>query len=340
MRVTPRTAFSGFGTVRVNTSPVRADFFLLETPVDNKRAYGDADFPIDQPRARFAGFDLEWFEGADREGANGAEFYWDRHRYLNFTYLNVLEADSNPLLYGDVSQYWSRRDGLHVLSGSGGGALLPTSLLNLREDGRLYFQYVRQVNRSERRRVDAEAYYIEPGYTFSSLPWMPQIYYRYSRFSGQKGDPADQSAVKTSYDPLFIGGGIRDLFGNYAPGEVAGVYTTASSNLRAHQVSMKLTAPFHILSDQDSLSFQLIGYDLSYDQPHQVGATSRRLAREIDFAIQYNVDYRTSVAFAVGVADPLKGGREAIEANVAAFPDRRPIEGATVAAELFFFRSW
>lgn len=133
--LTPRTAFSGFGTMRVNTSPVRADFFLLETPVDNERTYGDADFPLDQPRTRFAGFDVEWFENAAHEGANGAEFYWDRHRYLNFTYLNVVDADSSPL-YSDIGQYWSRRDGLHVLSASAGGALFPASFLDLRDNGR------------------------------------------------------------------------------------------------------------------------------------------------------------------------------------------------------------
>lgn len=337
--LTPRTAFSGFGTVRVNTSPVRADFFLLETPVDNKRAYGDADFPLDQPRTRFAGFDVEWFENAAHEGANGAEFYWDRHRYLNFTYLNIVDADASPL-YSDIGQYWSRRDGLHVLSASAGGALLPTSFLNLRENGRLYGQYVRQLNNSDSRRVDAEAYYIEPAYTFPKLPWSPQIYYRYSRFSGQSGDPWDQSATKTSYDPLFLGGGIRDLFGNFTAGEVMGVYNTASSNLRTHQVSLKLTAPFHILSDADSLSVQLIGFDLSYDKPRQVGATSRRFARELDLAIQYNVDHQTIVAFAMGVATPGKGGREAMAANVSGFPDRRAIDDDTVVAELFFIRSW
>jgi hypothetical protein len=45
------------------------------------------------------------------------------------------------------------------------------------------------------------AWYVEPGYKFSTLPWAPQLNLRYARFSG---DPDPNDRLKQSYDPLFV----------------------------------------------------------------------------------------------------------------------------------------
>ena len=214
--LSPRQAFDGWGTIRFNTAPIRGDIFVLSTPVDNKAAYGDRHFALDQPNTDFAGFDLEWFNGVRREGANPSVNYLDRARYLNFTYFHIFDTDRNRLLYGDDSElFWARRKGLHVLSLSGGGNLLPIKALALDRNASFYFQYVRELNGARGRKVDATGFYVEPGYEFSVSPWRPALSYRYAYFSGNRTRPGQPLRIKRSYDPLFYGGGFRDYLGNW-----------------------------------------------------------------------------------------------------------------------------
>jgi hypothetical protein len=41
--------------------------------------------------------------------------------------------------------------------------------------------------------VRANAWYVEPGWTFSAVPWTPRVFYRYSHFSG---DPNPNDGTK------------------------------------------------------------------------------------------------------------------------------------------------
>jgi hypothetical protein len=337
--LSPHLAFDGWGTVRFNTSPVRGDIFVLDADTDNRRAYGGSTFPVDQPATSFAGFDIEWFqpvEGPDADGPipNGAANYLDRKRYLNFTYFNIYRSDRNPTLYQNTGLFWERRDGLNVFSVAGGGNLIPVP------DATLYFQYVRQRNWQPGRKVDAVGYYIEPGYTFSDLPWSPHIYYRFSRFSGQPSPIPGSTETKHSYDMLFLGGGIRDFFGNYGLGEIVGNYLTPATNLVVHSASLKLTVPFHILTPTDSLSIELLGYAFYLDRPEQARATSGAYAHEIDLTAQYSLDQSTFAGFAVGMTSPGKGGRQAIGTLLAPFAGVRPIGGDTYVSEVFMFKTF
>jgi hypothetical protein len=330
----PHTAFDGWGTIRINTSPVRGDFFVLRADVDNERSYGSATFAIDQPATHFAGFDLEWFDNNADPGANGAVNYLDRARYINFTYFKVYKADRNPVLYGDNGVFWARRDGLNVFSLSGGGNLLPV------KDTTLYFQYVRQINTNRDRKVDATGFYIEPGYTFSHVPWSPHVYYRYSYFSGQPGATNDPTATKRSYDILFLGGGIRNFIGNYGLGEIVGNMMAVTSNLIVHNVSLKLTAPFHVFRPTDSLSVELLGYAFLLDHPERAGATSRQYAHEVDIAAQYVLDKKTLMVFAVGVAIPNRGGQESVAKLTAGLPGPRAVGDTSTIAEFFIMHTF
>ncbi len=332
--LSPHLAFDGWGTVRFNASPVRGDIFVLDADVDNRRAYGDATFPIDQPATSFAGFDIEWFQNVEGGTANGAANYLDRKRYLSFTYFNIYRSDQNPLLYQNKGLFWERRDGLNVFSVAGGGNLIPVP------NATLYFQYVRQLNWEPDRKVDAVGYYIEPGYTFADLPLSPHVYYRYSRFSGQSEPIAGPTETKHSYDMLFLGGGIRDLFGNYGLGEIVGNYLTPATNLVVHSVSVKLTMPFHLLEAEDSLSLELLGYAFFLDRPQQALATSSAYAHEFDLTAQYNFDQSTFAGFAVGMASPDKGGRQAIGTLLSPFAGVRPIGGDSYVGEFFVFKTF
>ena len=331
--LSPHVAFDGWGTVRFNTGPVRGDIFVLDADVDNRRAYGGTTFPVDQPATSFAGFDIEWFQNADGSD-DGAANYLDRKRYLNFTYFNIYRADQNPILYQNTGLFWERRDGLNVFSVAGGGNLIPAP------DATFYFQYVRQLNWEPGRKVDAVGYYIEPGYSFSAAPWSPHVYYRYSRFSGQPDPIPGAAETKRSYDMLFLGGGIRDLFGNYGLGEIVGNYLTPATNLVVHSVSLKVTAPFYILTETDSLSIELLGYAFYLDRPEQVRATSGAYAHEIDLTAQYSFDQSTFAGLAIGMASPGRGGRQAVGALLSPFAGVRPIGGDSYVGEMFVFETF
>lgn len=339
--LSPRQAFDGWGTLRINTSPIRGDIFVLSTPVDNKAAYGNRHLALDQPNTDFAGFDLEWFNGVDRKGANPSVNYLDRSRYLNFTYFYIFDSDRNPLLYSDASTvFWARRKGLHVLSLSGGGNLIPTDALKLRKNGTLYFQYVRELNGTRGRRVDATAFYIEPGYQFLETPWQPALSYRYAYFSGNRTRLDEPLGVKHSYDPLFYGGGFRDYLGNWGLGEIVGTYMQFSSNIVVHQAELKVTAPFHLASKDDRLEFELLAYQFLFDKTRSVGTTSRRFAREVDVSARYIRDERTSVALTLGAAFPQKGGREWFDSQTAIDPEAHRARHNSYLAEIYFIRNF
>ena len=86
---------------------------------------------------------------------------------------------------------------------------------------------------------DENAWYAEAGWTFTQLPWQPQLSYRYSRFS-------------SGYDPLFYGNG-RDL-GTWFQGEVAANYAGPfNTNARVHHLGLKLTPT-------DQLSLGVLAY--------------------------------------------------------------------------------
>lgn len=336
----PRVAFDGFATFKFNTSPVRGDVFILRNSVDNPLTYGRNDFAIDQPKTSFVGFDAQWFQNASTKDANGAVNYADRAKYVGVTYLHVYDSDVRPGLYDSSLVGATRRDGLNVYSLSFGGTLVPIPYLGIADNFTLYGQYVKESNSTAFDEVDAEAYYIEPGYTFTTLPWSPRVYYRYSHFSGQNSSVNDPSVAKRSYDPLFYGSGVRSAFGTYFYGEIIGQYVQGNTNQNVNQVGLTVTAPFHLFKQEDGLKFDAIYYSFDYDHPEQYGATSKHLADEFDVIGEYALDPNTNVYGAFGVAFPGRGGREAIAATQATYGVSTGLNKNTYLAELFFTRAF
>ena len=75
-------------------------------------------------------------------------------------------------------------------------------------------------------------------------------------------------------------------------------------------------------------------------QPARAGASSHSYGKEIDLVSTYQLDAKTSVAFAAGMVKPDKGGREAIENFTAGFPGARMPGSKTYVLELFAFTSF
>ncbi len=144
------TAWRNTGIIKLNTSPVRADFFWLRTDAD----LGDS---------RIVGFNFE----------NTAK---DRFGRFGFAYFEVFDDNGrNGFAGARVSSV--RAEGLHW-----------PSLPQLQFFGEFVAQRGK-VDRTGAR-IEANGWYTELNYQFTKLPLTPKFYYRYAYFSGdQPGTP-------------------------------------------------------------------------------------------------------------------------------------------------------
>ena len=134
-------------------------------------------------------------------------------------------------------------------------------------------EYVIEKNDHDGRRLDADAWYGEIGYTLSSLPWKPSLSYRYAHFSGDDSATADKSEA---FDPLRYG--MVRGWGSYFHGEVAGQYLLFNSNENLHMVHATV-------SPLDTVQVGAIYYDFSLDEVS--GGGSKDFGREIDLHVDW-----------------------------------------------------
>ncbi len=259
-----RTAFERTAILSVNTEPVRADIFHLESVTDQTLMRG-----TDGPHSEFVGANLEWFESS--RGSRGRFEYSERKRYAGLTALYFTAADSSGGLSfasgGNGSALGANRDGLMVGTARFGGAVLPAL-----PRFAVYGEYGVQRNDKADHRVRANAWYIEPQYALP-LPWAPRLAYRYAHFSGD-GNPSDQT--DRSWDPLFPDTGPRAT-GTWTLGEIYGRYSGfANSNLNVHQVHIRAKP----------VEDWLVGvqfYRLDFANPAQnAGVTASGIMDEVD----------------------------------------------------------
>ena len=82
--------------------------------------------------------------------------------------------------------------------------------------------------------LDAWAWYLNPSYTFSALPWTPTLYYRFVSFSGDDS----KTAANEGYDPLFIS---ATGWNTWFIGEIAANYSGPfNSNANVHSLGLTL----------------------------------------------------------------------------------------------------
>ena len=296
----PRTAFNGFGTLKLNADPVRADVFLLQNTTDQRITR-----QTDQPKTTFAGINTEYFITAGVAGADGATNYADRQFYLGGTYINIIDADtdggnadgafSNSYInkYNGTLNSFADRKGMNVYDLHMGGN--PISGPPIVADASLYGEFVRELNDDSDRKVNATSYYIEPGYTLSSVYGKPHFAYRYAHFSGDKASETDANSTKHGYDTLFYAAGPRD-FGTWYMGEITGQYMLFNTNEDVHMLStsMQATSQIKLMANY---------YRIMLDQSEAtLNVKNRHFDDEVDLIGEYAYTAATNFALVGAVA--------------------------------------
>ena len=89
------------------------------------------------------------------------------------------------------------------------------------------------------------------------------------------------------------------IWGTWWQGEIAGEYFVSNSNLISHQLRLHV-AP------NDAISTGLIFYDFQLDHPESLGplVTSKDVAQELDWYMDWTLNDNFIVSFVAAVAEP------------------------------------
>ncbi|BAE52225.1 alginate export family protein [Paramagnetospirillum magneticum] len=306
-----RTAFAQTGVAKLSSGNVRGDVFYLQNNASNSVMSPGL---YENAKTKVIGGNIELFGNVDQvEGKpapDGASNYADRKWYGGMTVFRVASADSRGV-YGFghsgitnstvTNTLSSARDGMTVFSFHVGGNPLP-----FLPDFSLYGNAVKENNNTANAKVDANAYYIEPGYQLSDVMWTPKLSYRYAHFSGDK-NPGDDK--KEAYDPFFYNAITRG-FGTWFIGEIVGNYVISNSNVNIHQLTFSV-------NPRDDLKLSVLAFNYKYDAKQQLGTavTSDDLAREIDVAAEWAISDNVALSAAFGAAKAGHGYKQNLSAN-------------------------
>ncbi|MDH3702363.1 MAG: alginate export family protein [Alphaproteobacteria bacterium] len=242
--------------------------------INTKPVRGDAFYLMsdgDQDDTRLAGGNVEYVH--------------ETYGTLGGSYFHIIDAD-------DVNY---TRKGMNVVSVRGQGK--PVAAV---PDLSLAGEFVHESGGADGADIDAHAWYLEAGYTFSKLPWSPKIAYRFSRFTG---DDPSTSDIET-FDPLFYG--YSRGWGTWYQGEIAGEYLLFNSNQQTHMVHLSATPT-------DSFGVGAIYYKFLLDENSYFGTpvASRDFADELNVYVDwYGLDY-LSLGALYAVTFPASGATEA-----------------------------
>jgi len=137
--------------------------------------------------------------------------------------------------------------------------------------------------------LDSTAWNLKVAYQLGTT-WQPKISYRYAFFEGD--DPA--TAKNEAFDGLFTG--FND-WGEWWQGELAGEYFVSNSNLISHQLRVHTTPT-------EAIGTGLIFYDFRLDNPASAGVTSKDVATELDWYMDWTINDNFVVSFVAAVAEP------------------------------------
>ncbi len=274
----PRTAFAQTAIAKIETgTPLRADLFVL----GNDSSQND-DLAVAQPaRTELYGINLEWNDTS--KAKDGSQ---QKNWTIGGAFLHLYDADITIA---------PTRDGMNVYDLRASG-----SFIQALPDLRLAGELVHEDNDEAGRALDANAWYLEPGWKFASLPWAPQISYRYAHFSGSPGDNKSGD-----YDPLFYGSAAG--YGTWYMGEIVGQYYLFNSN---DDVQM-----LHIgFQPTDTIDFGLLAYHFRF-AALPAGVTSKDAFNEADLYGDYSPLSWLTFTGALGAAKAQSGGRQFIAAE-------------------------
>jgi hypothetical protein len=305
--LSPRTAFDRTAILKLNTQPVRADIFHLEGTVNQDRMRG-----ADAAATKLYGANVEWF--GSTEGDKGRFDYADRAWYVGGTALHVYDADRG------IS---AARDGMNVLSARTGGTLLG-SLGDGFKDFGFYSEYAIERNDDSAARLRAHAWYVEPQYTFSALPWSPRLSYRYASFSG---DNNSSDGTSHAWDSLYTAGGARG-WGSWTQGEITGNYVTGNTNLNSQSVHLRL-------KPTEDLAVGAIYYMFDYNKKPS-GVSDSSLMNEVNVYGEWATPVPgLNISGLLGAASSGKGRQQELAASSTDANDRTIWLGELILAYSF-----
>jgi hypothetical protein len=159
------------------------------------------------------------------------------------------------------------------------------------------FEYARERNGDILR---SDAWTGEAGYQFGDVSWKPKLSYRYALFEGD--DPATPESE--AFDSLLPG--FSD-WGSWWQGEIAGEYFLTNSNLISHMARLALTP-------NDAVTTGVMVYKFLLEQPssYAPGVTSRNLAFETDWYMDWKINKNFTASFVAAVADPQTAVQQSI----------------------------
>jgi len=140
----------------------------------------------------------------------------------------------------------------------------------------LSFEYVDESGGDTATKIDANAWYVEAGWTFSDIAWSPTINYRHAEFSG---DDNSTTTTNEAFDPLFFGPSPRG-FGTWFQGEVASNYAGSSGNTGNSVDRIEL-----MLQPREDLSIGLQYWDLGKEDD-----ANDRSATEVDLFALWSIN--------------------------------------------------
>lgn len=299
----PRKAFRNTFMVKVNTQPLRAQLFHLGSNTNQRYLRG-----TDQPKTFLYGGNFEYVA---TDAKDEKKELWT----IGAMIFHIYRAD-RTINTGQSSN----RQGLTVYNPRIGGTFFPQN-----RDIRFFAGYVHQKNNRHDRKTNANAYYIEPGYTFSKLWGAPLLFYRFSHFSG---DAAPENSIKKSYDPMMFAFVTRDGWGTWESGQIQDNFYYTNTNKNVHSVQLKFTP-----SEQCNFGAQY--FNIRFDKiQQQPGALSKRAAEEIDAYVAWTPNQRMSYTLLAGIVKPKAGIRQAtIQAAIEANPNTAP---SNIGKKTFF----
>lgn len=277
----PRGSFRRTAILKFNTSPIRGQLFHLNNNVNQKWMQGN-----DQPKTFLNGANIEWFRADEK----------DKEKDLWHVGASIIHVYKSDQAY-NTTYAFTRRDGMMVYNVRMDGAFFPWN-----RDIKFAAGYVHQHNGVDSRNLNANAYYIEPGYQFSRLWAQPLLTYAYFYYSGDK-NPG--SGRKKTYDPLFNGYVLRDTFGRWEIGEIYGQFVNFNTNAVANRIHLKITPT-------ENTSYGAIYYYINFDKAAQAQATSRRAADEFNVYARWYPKKWLSLSALLGASVPKLGLKQSI----------------------------
>ena len=168
------------------------------------------------------------------------------------------------------------------------------------QDAGLYAEYAKQFGDGDDVDFDAQAFYVEPFYDFSWLPWSPRLAYRFAYFSGDP-DPDDED--REDFDPLFYD--YSRSWGTWTQGEIVGEYLLFNSNQVNHMVHLSATPVEPV-----SIGALYYHFDLAEDNYFGTPVDDKDFADEVDVYVDWTVNDNLLVGALSGVAWPGSAAEE------------------------------